>query len=327
LSYTQEVYYIRQRGHVKFGKEKTQRAVHGFVIEAQKQLISTWDAPRKPVIVLAGPTAVGKSEFALSLAKEITGEIVSADAMQVYRGMDIGTAKLPQHLRQNIPHHLIDIREIYEPFSVVDFHYEARHCLRTIHDKGAIPIVVGGSGFYLRSLIYGPPTGPPSVIEVREKIEEELEEQGPAKMFERLAALDPEYARTITKNDKQKIIRALEIIALTGKKVSKLPWRNRKRQQNYDFYCWFLYRPKELLYPRIELRCDSMISSGLLEEVSMLKEKGLEQNSSASQSIGYRQALDFLASSRTTKEYEFFVDQFKMHSRRYAKKAVYLVPQ
>lgn len=307
-------------GDIETEKEETRRLVLGFVVEAQKQIVSSLQTPRKPVVVLAGPTAVGKSDLSLTLAREIGGEIVSADAMQIYRGMDIGTAKIACHRRQEIPHHMIDIRDVTEPFSVVDFYYEVRHCLRTIHDKGAIPIVVGGSGFYLHSLIYGPPTGPPSVGEVRLTLEQELEQMGVAHMYERLVMQDPEYARTITKNDKQKIVRALEIMTLTGKKVSKLSWRSRRKPQTYDFHCWFLHRPKEILYQRIEQRCEQMVASGLLEEVWALKNRGLELNSSAMQAIGYRQALDYFKTERTLRDYEQFMKEFKQHSRRYAKR-------
>jgi tRNA dimethylallyltransferase len=301
-------------------KEETRRLVLGFVVEAQKQIVSNLQTPKKPVIILAGPTAVGKSDFSLVLAKEIGGEIVSADAMQIYRGMDIGTAKIPIHRRQGVPHHMIDVRDVSDSFSVVDFFYEARSCLRTIHDKGAIPIVVGGSGFYLHSLIYGPPMGPPSVPEVRQTLEEELEKLGVAQMYARLSELDPEYAKTITKNDKQKIVRGLEIISVTGKKVSKLSWKAKKRPQTYDFHCWFLHRPRDVLYKRIDLRCEQMVASGLLEEVAALKSAGLEKNSSASQAIGYKQALEFLTSQRSTEDYQRFIHDIQQSSRRYAKR-------
>jgi len=147
-----------------------------------------------------------------------------------------------------------------------------------------------------------------------------MEEFGTELLFERLRKLDPKYASTITKNDKQKIIRALEIIALSGQEVSKHSWKGRKKPQNFDFRCWFLHRPREKLYPRIEARCEKMVASGFLEEVKVLKQKGLLNNSSASQAIGYRQALDFLETPQTALDYKNFMEHFKAASRQYAKR-------
>lgn len=301
-------------------KEDIEKIFSGFAIEAQRQLPATLPKPKKKVIVLAGPTGAGKSAFALKLARELGGEIISADSMQVYRGMDIGTAKPTKEERELVPHHLIDIRDITDPFNVVDFYYEARHCCQQIHSRDNIPIVVGGAGFYIHSLLYGPPSGPPSVPELRRSLEEEMEKFGAEEMFERLEKLDPQYARTITKNDKQKIVRGLEIITLTGKLVSKLSWKARRKPQNYDFRCWFLHRPREHLYKRIEKRCDMMLDEGFIEEVRQLEAQGLRSNTSAVQAIGYRQALDFLQTSQTPEEYKRFVEKFKQASRNYAKR-------
>lgn len=301
-------------------KEEIERIFLGFALEAQKQLSSNLQKPKKRVIVLAGPTACGKSAFAMSLAEMLRGEIISADSMQVYRGMDVGTAKPPKVDRELVPHHLIDIRNVTDTFNVVDFYYEARHCCQQVHSRDSIPMVVGGSGFYLHSLLYGPPSGPPSVPEVRKALEEEESRLGSEALYERLKQLDPHYAATITGHDKQKIVRALEIIALTGKKVSKLSWKGRRKPQNYDFRCWFLYRPRDAIYRRIEKRCDEMIANGLLEEVGALDNQGLRTNSSASQAIGYRQALDFLDSGQTPDDYRCFVETFKQASRHYAKR-------
>ncbi|MBA3816944.1 MAG: tRNA (adenosine(37)-N6)-dimethylallyltransferase MiaA, partial [Parachlamydiaceae bacterium] len=267
-------------------KEDIERIFLGFALEAQKQLTSNLQKPKKRAIVLAGPTACGKSALGMSLADLMHGEIISADSMQVYRNMDIGTAKSSKEERERIPHHLIDIRDINESFNVVDFYYEARHCCQQVHARESVPLIVGGSGFYLHSLLYGPPSGPPSVPELRKTLEDEIEKLGSEVLFERLKHLDPEYASTITKNDKQKIVRALEILTLTGKKVSKLSWQGRRKPQNYDFRCWFLCRPRDLLYKRIEERCDKMIENGFLEEVAALDKQGLRLNSSASQAIG-----------------------------------------
>ncbi len=297
------------------------RLYHGIAIDIQRRLSATVNKPRKRIIVLAGPTAVGKSSFGLALAQELGGEIVSADSMQVYCNMDIGTAKPSIEDRLAVPHHLIDVRHVRENFNVMDFYYEARQCFQIIHARDNVSIVVGGSGFYLHSLIYGPPDGPPSFPELRKSIEEEYESLGSEAAFKKLSTFDPEYSLTITKNDKQKVIRALEIITLTGKKVSNLPWGGmQKKPQNYDFHCWFLNRPRDVLYKRIETRCEEMLKSDFLDEVRALKEIGLETNSSASQAIGYRQALEFLASNQTEEDYKNFVTKFKQASRHYAKR-------
>lgn len=301
-------------------KEDIEKIFIGFAVEVQKQLPTVLPKQKKRVIILAGPTGCGKSHFALELAKNIDGEIVSADSMQVYKGMDIGTAKPTLQERELIPHHMIDIRHVTEQFNVVDFYYEARQAFQQIHSRDKVPIVVGGAGFYIHSLLYGPPAGPPSVPEVRKALEEEYDRLGPEALYERLQQLDFQYANGITKNDKQKIIRALEIITLTGKMVSKLSWKGRHKPQNYDFHCWFLYRPRPSLYQRIEKRCDQMLNDGLLKEVEVLLKEGILQNSSAAQAIGYRQAIDFLSTPQTKEDYSFFIDSFKKASRNYAKR-------
>lgn len=301
-------------------KREIERIVLGFTIEAQKQITSNLQKPKKRVIIIAGPTACGKSALALALAQLYGGEIIAADSMQVYRGMDIGTAKPTVTERELVPHHLVDIRDVTDAFNVVDFYYEARHCCHLIHGRDNIPLIVGGSGFYLHSLLYGPPSGPPSVPELRKSLEEECDRLGCETLYERLRQLDPQYAHTITKNDKQKIVRGLEIVTLTGKKVSKLSWKGRRRPQNYDFRCWFVHRPRESLYKRIEQRCDDMIAEGFLEEVARLDQQGIRQNTSAAQAIGYRQALEFLDSAQSKTDYQHFVDKFKQASRNYAKR-------
>ena len=305
---------------ISIEKEEIERIFVGLASQAQKEIPSNLEPNRKRVIVLAGPTAAGKSQLAMELAESMHGEIITADSMQVYRGMDVGTAKPSQEDRKKVPHHLIDIRDITEIFNVVDFYYEARHACLQVLSRGNIPIVVGGSGFYLHSLMYGPPSGPPSVPELRVALEEEFDRLGPEAMYQRLEQLDLEYAHTITRNDKQKIVRALEIIQLTGKKVSKLSWKLRRKPQNYDFRCWFLNRPREKLYHRIEKRCDKMIEEGIIEETERLIQAGLQKNPSASQAIGYRQSLEWLASARTKEDFHTFVSNFKQASRHYAKR-------
>lgn len=292
----------------------------GFAIEAEKQLSENIYEPKQKVLVIAGPTAAGKSEFAIDLAKKLGGEIISADSMQVYRGMNIGTAKVTYKECEEVPHHLIDIRDVTDPFNVVDFYYEARQCCQQILARGRVPIIVGGTGFYVHSMIYGPPSGPPSVPELRKYLEDELESFGVEAMYQKLKEADPEYAASITKNDKQKIVRALEVIRLTGEKVSSLSWKERERPLNYNFRCWFLFRPKEVLYQRIEKRCEKMLAHGFLEEIKQLDVDGIRENSSASQAIGYRQALDYIQTEQTKAEYQVFLDKFKKATRNYAKR-------
>jgi tRNA dimethylallyltransferase len=305
---------------VAFETEAVKRIVLNFGLEIQKQIPSNFQRKKKRVIVISGPTGCGKSALAMQLAKAMDGEIISADSMQIYRGMDIGTAKPSKEEQLLIPHHLIDVRDVTESFNVVDFYYEARQACRQVLERENVPIVVGGSGFYLHTFLFGPPSGPPSVPEVRKALEEEMEKLGSEILFERLVNLDPQYAKTITKNDKQKIVRALEIMALTNKKVSKLNWKGKRRPQHYDFRCWFLHRPRDRLYHRIDERCNQMLHAGFLDEVRRLEQSGLRTNTSASQAIGYKQALEFLQTDQSQPHYQKFVEDFKQASRNYAKR-------
>ncbi|MES2122119.1 MAG: tRNA (adenosine(37)-N6)-dimethylallyltransferase MiaA [Chlamydiota bacterium] len=275
---------------------------------------------KKKIIVISGPTSVGKTHLSLIIAKAIGGQIISADSMQVYRGMDIGTAKASIEERHQVPHHLIDSRDLDETFSVVQFYEEAWQAIKEIFDQGGVPIVVGGTGFYLHALIYGPPGGPPPEPQLRKKLEDQMEQIGPEAMYAHLQKLDPEYASNITQRDKHKIIRALEIISLTNKKVSEFIPTTQESHEQYDFRCWFLYLPKETLYQRIEMRCDKMISDGLLAEVEQLEAQGLRNNTSATQAIGYRQSLEYLSSAKTQEDWDQFIAEFKQASRRYAKR-------
>ncbi len=275
---------------------------------------------KKKVLVIAGPTAVGKTAISLHIAEMLGGEIISADSMQVYRGMDIGTAKVSQEERARVHHHLIDIRDINQPFNVANFCVEAQTAMKEIVLKEAVPIVVGGTGFYMHAIIYGPPSGPPSVPGVRQKLERELAELGPMALYERLKKLDPDYAIRITSADRHQIIRGLEIISITGLKVTEFTPSSPEQVSNYDFRCWFLYRPLSELYARIEKRCDEMLEHGLLDEVRQLEKRGLRENTSAAQAIGYRQCLEFLASAQTPQEWQDCVQKFKKASRHYARR-------
>ena len=307
-------------GGITIQKDDVKKLFKSSFLQPQRQKIDDDRAQKKKVIILAGPTGTGKSQLAMMLAEAMGGEIISADSMQVYKDMDIGTAKVSEDDRLRIPHHLLDIRKVDDPYNVVDFYYEARHCCQTLHDRDVTPIVVGGSGFYIHSLIFGPPSGPPSVPSLRKAIEDEFEQKGAEALFEKLHTMDPDYAKTITVHDKQKIVRAIEIITLTGERVSQLSWKERMQPLHYDFRCWFLHRPRSVLYERIEKRCEAMLNQGLLEEVIQLEKSGIRENPSASQAIGYRQSLDFLDSDRSDEAYEKFVADFKKVSRHYAKR-------
>ena len=256
-----------------------------FVPLEQKLPIKEKLKPQK-VLLIAGPTACGKTALSLLLAELLPGEIISADSCQIYQGMDVGTAKVSQEEQAEVPHHLIDIRHIQEPFNVVDYYYAAKQAIESILARGRVPIVVGGSGFYFRALLYGPPAGPPSVPEVRQALEQEMERLGPEALYQKLIERDSDYAATITKNDRQKVIRALEIITLTGEKVSALKWKQSEPLGDYDYRSWFLFRPRPVLYHRINERCEKMLEEDFLEEVQNLEDQGLRQNRQASQAIG-----------------------------------------
>ncbi len=301
-----------------FEDQELQELLPPFVLPSKKKL--PLGVKKKKVILIAGPTGVGKTALSLVIAQAVGGEVISADSMQVYRGMDIGTAKVGLKERNEVPHHLIDSRDLDEVANVVEFYHEAIQAIHEILAKGHVPIVVGGTGFYLHALIYGPPKGPPSQPRVRECLEQQIEERGSLTLYQELAALDPEYAKTITPQDRHKIIRALEIMTITGSPVSQFAQDKEEVNEEFDFRCWFLYVPKERLHPIIEARCEQMVKAGLLEEVKVLKEEGLEANSSASSAIGYRQALSFLRSDQTEEDFKNFITDFKRASRALAKR-------
>jgi tRNA dimethylallyltransferase len=226
-------------------------------------------------IILSGPTATGKTALSLEMCRLIGGEVISADSMQVYREMDIGTAKVSDEERSLVPHHLIDILAIDEFFNVTEFYRLAHKAIEKIFSKNHVPVVVGGSGYYVHTLLYGPPKSPPSVPDVRDYLQCQMRQQGAEVMYERLQILDPEYAKTISEKDRHKIVRALEIMAVSEQKVSDFPKSSVLQDEFIDFRCWFLYYPREILYKRIEERCDEMLKKGLVDEVNRLEAQGL----------------------------------------------------
>lgn len=279
------------------------------------------EIPEQPTaIVITGPTGVGKTDLSIEVAKMVGGEIISADSMQIYQGMDIGTAKATQVERGGVPHYLLDIRPVHALFDVSDFFQEAKKAFELIIAKNRVPIFVGGTGFYLQALMHGPPIGPPSDERVRSGLEKEIERFGIEALYDKLAQLDPDYAKRITACDKRKVVRALEIMAISHKKISAFDPARYSSGLNAHFCPWFLCCERNALYRRIEERCDAMLEQGLLAEIDRLENEGLARNTTASQAIGYKQGLAYLRTEQTPEDYADFVRAFKMASRRYAKK-------
>ncbi|MBS0621556.1 MAG: tRNA (adenosine(37)-N6)-dimethylallyltransferase MiaA [Verrucomicrobia bacterium] len=297
---------IRASSHLRQPKEA------GLFIQEARQ------PPR--IVFLAGPTGCGKTALSLLLAESLQGEIVCADSMQIYQGMDIGTAKATLLERRRVPHHLIDVCPIHASFSVVDYYYTAQQTIEEIQARGKLPIVVGGAGFYIHSLLYGPPSGPPSVPDVRRSLEEALGVLGPEALYEQLLRIDPDYASSITVHDRQKIVRGLEIIQLTGLPVSAHSWQGREVAVRGAFRAWFIHRPRSILYERVEERCEQMVEEGLLAETEALCEQGMRDNRAACHAIGYKQALAYLDSERTEEDFAKFMSDFKQASRHYVKR-------
>lgn len=276
---------------------------------------------KRTVILLAGPTGSGKTAVSLKLAPLIDGEIISVDSMQVYQGMDIGTAKVSLATRQAIPHHLIDICHVQDPFNAVDFYYHAIQACQDVLSRNKVPILVGGTGFYFHTFLAGPPQGPSPDFALREQLTREEQERGVGALYQELEALDPTYAATITKHDKNKIIRALEIIRKTGNKVSSYSWESTVNESK-EYHCrgWLLSPDPELLRNNILERCDQMLEDGLLSEVRSLLASGIKENTSASRAIGYREWIEFLELGSPKEMFEATKQKFITNTWRYTKK-------
>jgi tRNA dimethylallyltransferase len=267
-----------------------------------------------PVVALVGPTAAGKSDLAVDLALSLGGEVVSADSMQIYRGMDIGTAKLPVAGRRGVAHHLLDLLDVGEPVTVAEFQGWAREAVSDCRQRGAVPVVVGGSALYLRAVLdefHFPGTDP----DVRARLEAELEVSGPADLHRRLLALDPVAGSAILPGNGRRIVRALEVMELTGE-----PFRASLPEYVYAFSPVVqigLDVPRDVLDARIEQRVERMWSAGLVDEVRRLERAGLREGRTASRALGYRQVLDFLAG--VTDEYTARSDTVRL-TRRFARR-------
>ena len=273
---------------------------------------------KKPLIILTGPTAVGKTKASIGLAKALNGEIISADSMQVYKYMDIGSAKIRPEEMDGIKHYLIDELEPDEEFHVVRFQQMAKAAMEEIYAKGKVPIVVGGTGFYIQALLYDIDfTENEEDTAYRMELEQIAKENGPEKLHEMLREVDPESADAIHANNVKRVIRALEFYKLTGQKISEHNEKERAKESPYEFCYFVLNDDRKLLYDRIDLRIDKMMEEGLLEEVSSLKNKGYTKDMVSMQGLGYKEILDCLNGECSLAEAIYIL---KRDTRHFAKR-------
>ena len=273
---------------------------------------------KKPFIVIGGPTACGKTGFSIKLAKEIGGEIISADSMQVYKYMDIGTAKVTPEEADGVPHYLIDELDPDEEYNVMVFQQKAKAYMEQIWAKGKVPILVGGTGFYINALLYDNDfTETDNDTSYREECYKLAQEQGPEVLYERLKEIDPEYAEIIHANNVKRVTRALEYHYLTGQKFSEHNAEQKEKETPYDAAVIILTMDREKLYERIELRIDIMMEQGLLEEVKSLLDKGYTPDLVSMQGIGYKEFIPYFNGECALEE---AVTQLKTNTRRFAKR-------
>ncbi len=273
---------------------------------------------RLPLIIVAGPTAVGKSALAVRLAKAVGGEIISADSMQVYRGLDIGSAKVTDEEKQGVPHFLIDELDPKEPFDVVKFQAMAKAYIEQICARGHIPILVGGSGFYIQAVLYGidfdETASDPSY---RASLEERARLEGPEKLYGMLKEVDPASAERIHPNNQKRVIRALEFYHASGEKISEHNDREILRESPYNFVYFVLDEDRDRLYRKIDRRVDEMMERGLLREVEDLLQKGCTKETESMQGLGYQELIDYLDGGSS---YEEAVRLIKRDTRHFAKR-------
>lgn len=273
---------------------------------------------KQPLIILTGPTAVGKTKASIQLAKKLNGEIISADSMQVYRHMDIGSAKIRAEEMQGITHHLIDILEPDEEFHVVRFQQLAKHAMQDIYARGKIPIVVGGTGFYIQALLYDIDfTENEEDIGYRKELEHLAQKKGAQYLHDMLRRVDPKSAGEIHANNIKRVIRALEFYRQTGSRISEHNEQERKKESPYDFCYFVLTDERSRLYERIDLRVDQMLKDGLVDEVRFLKEKGYTREMVSMQGLGYKEILDYLDGKCSLEEAVYIL---KRDTRHFAKR-------
>ena len=275
---------------------------------------------KKPLVILTGPTAVGKTALSIRLAKEIGGEIISADSMQVYKGMDIGSAKIRPEEMQGVPHYLIDELDPDEEFHVVRFQQMAKTYLQQIWQRGHIPIIVGGTGFYIQALLYDIDfTENKNDDAYRQEMEQLAAEKGAEYLHQMLAEIDPRSAQDIHANNVKRVIRALEFYHETGQKISEHNEKERQKTSPYNFAYFVLNDDRSRLYQRTDQRIDIMLEEGLVEEVKRLKVKGYTRDMVSMQGLGYKEILDYLAGEISLDE---AVYRIKRDTRHFAKRQI-----
>ncbi len=273
----------------------------------------------KKIIAVAGPTASGKTALAIEIAKRISGEVVSCDSMQIYRGMDIGTAKPDAEEMCGIPHHMIDIVEPNQRYSVADFTRDARTCIDDILDRGKVPVIAGGTGLYMDSVLLNIAFDEVEQdMGYRAELQQFADRFGAEELHKKLLEKDPEAAERIHPNNIRRVIRALEVCHTTGKTFTQVNAESR-RELLYDSLVFGIDTDRQVLYDRIDRRVDIMLEKGLLDEVRELFKAGLGRETTAMQAIGYKELFDFIEGKCT---YDEAVEKIKQESRRYAKRQI-----
>lgn len=273
---------------------------------------------KKPLIVLTGPTAVGKTSLSISLAKAVNGEIISADSMQVYKGMDIGSAKIRKEEMQGVTHYLVDILEPEEEFHIVKFQELAKAALEEIYAKGKIPILVGGTGFYIQAVTRDIDfTQAEQETSYREELEQFAKEKGAEYLHEKLREVDSKSAENIHANNVKRVIRALEFYYQNGTPISEHNEEQKQQTSPYNLAYFVLTAPRESLYERIDRRVDQMMEEGLLEEVKSLRERGCHRGMVSMQGLGYKEILAYLEGEYPLEE---AVRILKRDTRHFAKR-------
>ena len=275
------------------------------------------DFEAKNLVVILGPTAVGKSATAIKLAKKLRGEIINCDSMQVYEGFDIGTDKIPENKRENIPHHLIDVIQPSAQFTAADFVHLALEAARTILNNKKLPIIAGGTGLYLKSLIDGLFPGGKSDWVLRQRLEKEAQSKGLESLRVKLKDIDPLYYQKIGKGDKLRIIRALEVYYLTQKSLSEHFAETRTFVEDFNIIKIGLKLERQVLNQRIEERVDKMFKKGIIQEVQSLLEKGVDESSPSFRALGYKYVLRYLKGTISLDE---SIALIKRDTRHYAKR-------